>query len=168
MLLIVLLAILTIVFGWISYALFDAFENQIVSIVALVLAVASGVCAVIFGTMALAYRIGYKADKISAETRYQGIIHQIETVKYTDDIAKERLYEQIIAWNQDVERGKPFLETSGLAGAFHPSTMICSALNIRIGKANNTTPLNRETHTRRNICKQRNTLRQNRRKTSAS
>ena len=106
MLLIVLLAILTIVFGWISYALFDAFENQIVSIVALVLAVASGVCAVIFGTMALAYRIGYKADKISAETRYQGIIHQIETVKYTDDIAKERLYEQIIAWNQDVERGK--------------------------------------------------------------
>lgn len=106
MLLIVLLAILTIVFGWISYALFDAFENQIVSIVALVLAVASGVCAVIFGTMALAYRIGYKADKISAETRYQGIIHQIETAKYTDDIAKERLYEQIIAWNQDVERGK--------------------------------------------------------------
>lgn len=106
MLLIVLLAILTIVFGWISYALFDAFENQIVSIVALVLAVASGVCAVIFGTMALAYRIGYKADKISAETRYQGIIHQIETVKYTDDIAKEHLYEQIIAWNQDVERGK--------------------------------------------------------------
>lgn len=106
MLLIVLLAILTIVFGWISYALFDAFENQIVSIVALVLAVASGVCAVIFGTMALAYRIGYKADKISAETRYQGIIHQIETVKYTDDIAKERLYEQIIAWNQDVEQGK--------------------------------------------------------------
>ena len=106
MLLIVLLAILTIVFGWVSYALFDAFENQIVSIVALVLAVASGVCAVIFGTMALAYRIGYKADKISAETRYQGIIHQIETVKYTDDIAKERLYEQIIAWNQDVERGK--------------------------------------------------------------
>lgn len=106
MLLIVLLAILTIVFGWISYALFDAFENQIVSIVALVLAVASGVCAVIFGTMALAYRIGYKADKISAETRYQGIIHQIETVKYTDDIAKERLYEQIVAWNQDVERGK--------------------------------------------------------------
>lgn len=106
MLLIVLLAILTIVFGWISYALFDAFENQIVSIVALVLTVASGVCAVIFGTMALAYRIGYKADKISAETRYQGIIHQIETVKYTDDIAKERLYEQIIAWNQDVERGK--------------------------------------------------------------
>lgn len=106
MLLIVLLAILTIVFGWISYALFDAFENQIVSIVALVLAVASGVCAVIFGTMALAYRIGYKSDKISAETRYQGIIHQIETVKYTDDIAKERLYEQIIAWNQDVERGK--------------------------------------------------------------
>lgn len=106
MLLIVLLAILTIVFGWISYALFDAFENQIVSIVALVLAVASGVCAVIFGTMALAYRIGYKADKISAETRYQGIIHQIETVKYSDDIAKERLYEQIIAWNQDVERGK--------------------------------------------------------------
>lgn len=106
MLLIVLLAILTIVFGWISYALFDAFENQIVSIVALVLAVASGVCAVLFGTMALAYRIGYKADKIGAETRYQGIIHQIETVKYTDDIAKERLYEQIIAWNQDVERGK--------------------------------------------------------------
>ena len=106
MLLIVLLAILTIVFGWISYALFDAFGDQIVSIVALVIAVASGVCAVVFGTMALAYRIGYKADKISAETRYQGIIHQIETVKYTDDIAKERLYEQIIAWNQDVERGK--------------------------------------------------------------
>lgn len=73
---------------------------------ALVLAIASGVCAVVFGATALAYRIGYKADKISAETRYQGIIHQIETVKYTDDIAKERLYEQIIAWNQDVERGK--------------------------------------------------------------
>lgn len=106
MLLIVLLAILTIVFGWISYALFDAFGYQTVSFVALVLAIASGVCAVVFGITALAYRIGYKADKISAETRYQGIIHQIETVEYTDDIAKERLYEQIIEWNQDVERGK--------------------------------------------------------------
>ena len=106
MLLIVLLAILTIVFGWLSYALFAAFGDPIVSIVALVLAIASGVCAVVVGATALAYRIGYKADKISAETRYQGIIHQIETVKYTDDIAKERLYEQIIAWNQDVERGK--------------------------------------------------------------
>lgn len=106
MLLIVLLVILTIVFGWISYALFDAFGEQIVFMVLIVLAVASGVCAVIFGTTALVYRIGYKADKISAETRYQGIIYQIETVKYTDDIAKERLYEQIIAWNQDVERGK--------------------------------------------------------------
>lgn len=106
MLLIVLLAILTIVFGWISYALLDAFGEQIVFFVALVLAIASGVCAVVFGATALAYRIEYKADKISAETRYQGIIHQIETVKYTDDIAKERLYEQIIAWNQDVERGK--------------------------------------------------------------
>lgn len=106
MLLIVLLAILTIVFGWISYALFDAFGDQIVSIVALVLAIASGVCAVVFGAIALVYRIGYKADKIGAETRYQGIIHQIETVKYTDDIAKERLYEQIIAWNQEVEQGK--------------------------------------------------------------
>lgn len=102
MLLIVLLAILTIVFGWISYA----FGDQIVSIVALVLALVSGVCAVVFGAIALVYRIGYKADKIGAETRYQGIIHQIETVKYTDDIAKERLYEQIIAWNQEVEQGK--------------------------------------------------------------
>ena len=80
MLLIVLLAILTIVFGWISYALLDAFGEQIVFFVALVLAIASGVCAVVFGATALAYRIGYKADKISAETRYQGIIHQIETV----------------------------------------------------------------------------------------
>lgn len=106
MLLIVLLAILTIVFGLISYALLDAFGEQIVFMVPIVLAVASGVCAVVFGTIALTYRIGYKADKISAETRYQGIIHQIETVEYTDDIAKERLYEQIIAWNQDVERGK--------------------------------------------------------------
>ena len=91
MLLIVLLAILTIVFGWISYALFDAFGYQTVSFVALVLAIASGVCAVVFGIIALTYRIRY---------------HQIETVEYTDDIAKERLYEQIIAWNQDVERGK--------------------------------------------------------------
>lgn len=106
MLLIVLLAILTIVFGWISYALFDAFGYQTVSFVALVLAIVSGVCAVVFGIIALTYRIGYKADKIGAETRYQGIIHQIETVKYTDDIAKERLYEQIIAWNQEVEQGK--------------------------------------------------------------
>lgn len=73
---------------------------------ALVLAIASGVCAVVFGIIALTYRIRYKADKIGTETRYQGIIHQIETVEYTDDIAKERLYEQIIAWNQDVERGK--------------------------------------------------------------
>ena len=69
MLLIVLLAILTIVFGWISYALLDAFGEQIVFFVALVLAIASGVCAVVFGATALAYRIGYKADKISAETR---------------------------------------------------------------------------------------------------
>lgn len=121
MLLIVLLAILTIVFGWISYALFDAFGEQIVSAVAIVLAVASGVCAVVFGTIALAYRIGYKADIISAETRYQGIIHQIETVKYTDDIAKERLYEQIIAWNQEVERGKVVLANPWLSWSTSPA-----------------------------------------------
>ena len=106
MLILILLAVLTVAFGLISYVLFNAIYNEIISAITFLLAVAFGVCFVIFGAMALAYRMGYKADKISAETRYQGIIHQIETVKYTDDIAKERLYEQIIAWNQDVERGK--------------------------------------------------------------
>ena len=81
---------------------------------------AFGVCFVVFGVIALSYRMGYKADKISAETRYQGIIHQIETVKYTDDIAKERLYEQIIAWNQEVECGKVVLASPWLSWSISP------------------------------------------------
>lgn len=120
MLILILLAVLTVAFGLISYVLFNAIYNEIISAITLLLAVAFGVCFVIFGTIALAYRIGYKADKISAETRYQGIIHQIETVKYTDDIAKERLYEQIIAWNQEVERGKVVLANPWLSWSISP------------------------------------------------
>lgn len=120
MLILILLAVLTVAFGLISYVLFKAIYNEIISAITFLLAVAFGVCFVVFGTMALAYRMGYKADKISAETRYQGIIHQIETVKYTDDIAKERLYEQIIAWNQEVERGKVVLANPWLSWSISP------------------------------------------------
>ena len=120
MLILILLAVLTVAFGLISYVLFKAIYNEIISAITFLLAVAFGVCFVVFGIMALAYRMGYKADKISAETRYQGIIHQIENVKYTDDIAKEQLYEQIIAWNQEVERGKIVLANPWLSWSISP------------------------------------------------
>lgn len=120
MLILILLAVLTVAFGLISYVLFKAIYSEIISAITFLLAVAFGVCFVIFGTISLAYRMGYKADKISAETRYQGIIHQIETVKYTDDVAKERLYEQIVAWNQEVERGKVVLANPWLSWSISP------------------------------------------------
>ncbi len=120
MLILILLAVLTVAFGLISYVLFNAIYNEIISVITFLLAVAFGVCFAVFGAIALSYRMGYMADIISAETRYQGIIHQIETVKYTDDIAKERLYEQIIAWNQEVERGKVVLANPWLSWSTSP------------------------------------------------
>ena len=40
------------------------------------------------------------------QTRRSGIVYQIENLNYSDPVAIERLYEQIISFNEDVSTGK--------------------------------------------------------------